>query len=128
VEGNTITGALGSPEQGLKIIVVTPQPGQTKIYDVQVKQGFAGALYDTTAAQLDPVSGTFEVKSSQFDLTISSLDKQIKLQQDRLTKKEERLRAQYTRMETALAKLEGFRSAFTAMISSVESNMNNSNN
>lgn len=127
VDGNSITGALGSPEQGLNILVITPYPSETKTYDIEVKQGFAGALYDTTAAQLDPVSGTFEVKSSQFDLAISSLDKQIELQQARLTAKEERLRAQYIRMETALAKLEGFRSAFTAMISSLES-MNNSNN
>jgi flagellar hook-associated protein 2 len=126
VQGNAITGTLGSPEQGLNILVVTPQPGQTRIYDVQVKQGFAGALYDVTAAQLDPVSGTFEVKSGQFDLAISSLDKQIELQQDRLAKKEERLRAQYQRMEAALARLDSFRSAFDALVSSVESNMNSS--
>ena len=128
VDGNSITGALGSPEQGLNILVITPQPGETKIYDIEVKQGFAGALYDTTAAQLDPVSGTFEVKSTQFDLAITSLDTQIEFQQARLTTKEERLRAQYIRMETALAKLEGFKSAFTALISSIESSMNNSNN
>jgi flagellar hook-associated protein 2 len=128
VQGNTITGALGSPEQGLNILVITPQPGQTKIYDVQVRQGFAGALYDTTSAQLDSVSGTFEVKSSQFDLAISRLDAQIEFQQARLTAKEDRLRAQYLRMETALAKLEGFKSAFTALISSITSNMKSSNN
>jgi flagellar hook-associated protein 2 len=128
VDGNAITGALGSPEQGLNILVVTPQPGQTEIYDVEVKQGFAGALYDATAAQLDPVSGTFEVKSGQFDLAISSLDKQIELQQTRLTAKEDRLRAQYARMETTLAKLQSFKGAFDALISSIESNVNNSNN
>ncbi len=127
VDGNSITGTLGSPEQGLNILVITPYTSETKIYDVEVKQGFAGALYDLTAAQLDPVSGTFEVKTSQFDLVISSLDKQIELQQARLTAKEERLRAQYIRMEIALAKLEGFQSAFIAMISSLES-MNNSDN
>ena len=128
VEGNAITGASGSPEQGLNILVVTPKPGETKIYDIEVKQGFAGALYDTAAAQLDPVSGPFEVKTSQFDLAISNLDTQIELQQARLTAKEDRLRAQYIRMETALAKLEGFKSAFTALMSSIESSMNNSNN
>jgi hypothetical protein len=31
-------------------------------------------------------------------------------------------------METALAKLEGFKSAFTALMSSIESSMNGSNN
>ena len=128
VDGNAITGALGSPEQGLNILVVTPKPGETKIYDIEVKQGFAGALYDTAAAQLDPVSGPFEVKTSQFDLAITNLDTQIELQQARLTAKEDRLRAQYIRMETALAKLEGFKSAFTALMSSIESSMNNSNN
>jgi flagellar hook-associated protein 2 len=128
VDGNAITGASGSPEQGLNILVVAPKPGETKIYDIEVKQGFAGALYDTAAAQLDPVSGPFEVKTSQFDLAITNLDTQIELQQARLTAKEDRLRAQYIRMETALAKLEGFKSAFTALMSSIESSMNNSNN
>lgn len=128
VEGNQITGASGSPEQGLNILVVTPQAGQTMTYDVEVRQGFAGALYNATAAQLDPVSGTFQVKAGQLDLTIASLDKQIELQQDRLTAKEERVRAQYLRMETALAKLESMKSAFSALISSVASSMNSSNN
>jgi flagellar capping protein FliD len=128
VDGNAITGASGSPEQGLNILVVAPKPGETKIYDIEVKQGFAGALYDTAAAQLDPVSGPFEVKTSQFDLAISNLDTQIELQQARLTAKEDRLRAQYIRMETALAKLEGYKGAFTALMSSIESSMNNSNN
>ena len=126
VDGNAITGAMGSPEQGLNILVVTPKPGETKIYDIEVRQGFAGALYDTAAAQLDPVSGPFEVKSGQFDLTISNLDTQIELQQARLTAKEDRLRAQYVRMETALAKLQSLKGAFDALISSVESSMNTS--
>ena len=128
VDGNSITGALGSPEAGLSILITTPYAGETKIYDVEVKQGFAGAIYDATAAQLDSVSGTFEVKSSQFDLAITRLEEQIEFQETRLTTKEDRVRAQYLRMETALARLEGFKSAFSALISSIESTMNSQNN
>jgi len=126
VDGNAITGASGSPEQGLNILAVTPQAGETMIYDVEVKQGFGGALYDLTAAQLDLVTGPFQVKSDQLDLAVSSLDTQIKLQQDRLDNREKRLRAQYQRMEAALARLDLFRSAFDAVISSVASNLNSS--
>ena len=126
VDGNAITGASGSPEQGLNILVVTPYPGETKIYEVQVKQGFAGALYDLTADQLDAVTGPFQVKSDQFDLAISHLDKQIELQQNRLDNREKTLRAKYQRMEATLAKLDLFRGAFDALISSVASNLNSS--
>lgn len=128
VDGNSITGASGSPEQGLSILITTPYAGETKIYDVAVKQGFAGAIYDVTAAQLDSVSGTFEVKTSQFDLAITRLEEQIEFQETRLTTKEDRLRAQYLRMETNLARLEGYKSSFTALISSIESSMNSQNN
>jgi len=128
VDGNAITGASGSDEQGLNILVVTPYPSETKIYDVQVKQGFTGALYDLTADQLDEVSGPFQVKSDQFDLAIASLDKQIDLQQDRLDNREKILRAKYQRMEAALARLDSFRSAFDAVISSVSSTLNGSDN
>jgi len=127
VDGNSITGAQDSPEAGLSILITTPYAGETKIYDVAVKQGFAGAIYDVTAAQLDSVSGTFEVKTSQFDLAIARLEEQIDFQETRLTTKEDRLRSQYLRMETNLAKLEGYKSSFTALISSIESSMNSDN-
>jgi len=128
VNGNEITGASGSPEQGLNIMVVTPQPGQTMTYDVQVKQGFAGALHDITSAQLDPANGTFAVKSGQLDTEISSLDKQIAFQQDRLAKREATLRAQYSRMEAALAKMDSMKSAVDALTSAVANTWNTLSN
>jgi len=127
VDGDSITGAEGSPEQGLNILVVNPQLGQTVTYDVQVKQGFAGALYDAASDLLAPSTGTFAVKNDQFDLAQANLKLQIELQETRLEQRRERLTAKYQRMETALAKLDSMKGAFDAVINSVSSYLNGSN-
>lgn len=121
IDGFSITGADNRAEEGLNVLVVNSQTSQTVTYEVRVKQGFAGALYDTASAQLDSETGAFEVRDDQFDLAISNLQDQIERQEYRLEQREERLRAQYLRMETALAKLESMRGAFDALISSVSS-------
>lgn len=113
VDGNLITGASSYGERGLSILVVSPQMGATMTYDVDVKQGFAGGLYDVVSDLLDPIDGAFKVKTDLLDQRIADLDDQIDSMQDRLDKREETLRAKYQRLEAALAKLDSMKSTST---------------
>ena len=119
VDSATLTGALGNPEQGMGLTVITPGVSETISYEVRVQQGFAGAAYDRLEEIMNPVDGAITTKKEQIDLTITSLGKQIDVQEERLLAMQERLTQKYARLEATLVQIEGLNSAYASLFQSL---------
>jgi len=126
IDGNTLLGAAGNPEEGLELTAVSDgTPGEhTQSASLRIRQGVAGAIYDTTEALLDETTGAIAKKTSQIETTLDSLDEQIERQEDRLEAQEKRLRAQFARLEALLAQMDSYRGAYQALFSQLESTSN----
>jgi len=120
-DGNTLTGQIGTDEEGLKLTAVWDGVSGTQTADVRVRRGFAGTLYNAVESMLSS-TGLIEGRKDQIQEQIDALDANIERQTARLEAQEERLRAQYARMEATLAKLESQQSAIDAMVQSLEAN------
>ncbi len=126
VNGTTISGMVTGPEEGLVLDVLTGGTSETISYEVNVKKGFAGAVYDVLDEIMDAVDGAFVTKKNQIDDAVEDLSDQIETLEDRLLDIEERLLAKYARMETLLAQYDAQRGAFEAMFASLDAMNNNS--
>jgi flagellar hook-associated protein 2 len=119
VDGSTIIGAKGNPEQWLQLTATADSSKAGTAYTqgavVEVKRGFAGALYQQFEALLDPTNGPLAIKETQYQGQITALNKQITNEQARLDKMEKNLKARYAVMESTLAQLDSLRSAYSAM-------------
>lgn len=93
------------PENGLQLSVDRSQDG-TFTAKVQVKQGFAGAMYDTLTHALDATTGSLPASRKNMDEQIQHLQDQITTENDRLTRKKDSLVAQFARLESTLALLQ----------------------
>ncbi len=121
VAGNTISGVVGKPEQGLSLTVVSGGVSETCSYTVNVRQGVAGTVYDVVDDVLDPLDGTIAMKRAGIDSAVDRINARIETQQDRLERKEEMLRERYARLEAMLAQLDAQRAAVESMMQSLSS-------
>ncbi len=124
-DGDTLSGTYGDPEQYLILTVVQFGTSETTDYEVRVKQGFAGTIYDRLDDMLDLVSGTMTLKRDSYANDtgtglIDRLDDRIENEEDRLMDMEEWLVAKYARLEATLAMLDAQRGAFDALITSLD--------
>ncbi len=111
VDGNLITGAEGYDEEALQITANYTGDGTVEA-QVRVRQGFAGALYDTIDDDLlDSTDGALTTVQERCQTTLESIEEQIERQEDRLDDMATRLRAQFARLEATLAQIEAQRSA-----------------
>ena len=124
--GTTVSGMATAPEEGLVLDVLTGGTSETIGYEVYVKKGFAGAIYDVLDDIMDAIDGAFVTKKNQIDDAVEDLSGQIEMLEARLLKKQKQLLAKYARMEMLLAQFDAQRGAFEAMFASIEA-MNNSN-
>jgi flagellar hook-associated protein 2 len=115
IDGNQLTGPAGNPEAGLLLTAVWAGVPETRSAEVQLRQGFAGALYDRLDDVLDASSGSITLRKENISSTIDGIDKNIEYQQTRLDKTEERLRAQYARLEATLSRLDSLNAAFQSL-------------
>ena len=124
-DGDTLSGTYGDPEQYLILTVVQFGTSETTDYEVRVKQGFAGTIYDRLDDMLDAISGTMTLKRDSYANDtgtglIDRLDDRIEKEEDRLMDMEEWLVAKYARLEATLAMLDAQRGAFDALITSLD--------
>ncbi|MBN1818548.1 MAG: flagellar filament capping protein FliD [Sedimentisphaerales bacterium] len=109
-DNDTITGSIaltGSNkylygENNLQFTVDTTNVGQTLTATIDVKQGFAGAVYDIVETMLNSVNGSVPVSQDALQDTIDNHNARIEREETRLEKIEERLIAQYARLERNL--------------------------
>ncbi len=121
VDGMTLTGVTGEPEQGMELTVVNAGTSETLDYQVRVRQGFAGAIYDDTDQMLDHSTGVFAVKDGRIDGQIERIEDKIERENERLERREEQLREKYARLETSLAELGSFQAQFQSIFASMGS-------
>jgi len=125
VDGSTITGQAGNPEQGLAITaIVDPAEQGTEHWqtaEIRVQQGFAGELYSLIDGFLDQIDGAIAIKKNEYQDAIDGIEKQIETKEGMLDRKEERLRAKYARMEATLAQLQSMQGAFDALYMAIQS-------
>lgn len=124
VDGNTIVGGLGNPEQWLEV-TASADSGQlgspyTLTTEVRAIRGLGGTVYDLMKGLLDE-NGAIAVKRTRYEDAMAQLDDRIEREQDILAKKEQAIKAKYARMEAALAQLQSFNSAYESLFSSLES-------
>lgn len=115
VDGASLTGEAGNPEQGLELTVVTGGVSETKSYTVNVRQGFAGRMYDTLEGIMDSTTGVFAVKDDRLETQLDAIDEKIERENERLVDKEERLVAQYARLESSLSQLSSMQAAYQSL-------------
>lgn len=121
ISGNTLSGADGTAEAGLTLVLSSDgTPGaHTQSATVHVRQGLGNIMSRYADAVSDATTGVFARKKDQYTGMLSTLDKNMQTLQDRLEKTQARLKAQYARMEQALAQLDSQRQAFAAYTSSL---------
>ncbi len=85
------------PEFDLNLTVDTSKTG-TLNATVQIKQGFAGAMYETVDTSLKT--------GGRVPLALNSIKSQITSQEDRITKEQDRLETYETRLKQKYARLE----------------------
>jgi flagellar hook-associated protein 2 len=125
VDGSTIIGATGKPEQWLQVTASADPAHLGEAYtlttEVRAVRGLGGALYDVMNGILDETTGAVAVKRQRYDDAMSQLDTRIQREQDVLAQKEAAIKAKYARMEATLAQLDSFRASYESLFSSLDS-------
>ena len=117
---NTLTGEVGNDEQYLELAAVWDGSGAyTATGDVRVCQGFGNVLYERVSDLLDNVTGIIAAKRNHYSSAIETVERNIESQERLLATKEMYLIEKYSRMETALARLDSQRAMFDALFASV---------
>lgn len=105
IDGNTLygseeTGTNGPlhPEYSLVLSVDTSQVGTFDVA-VNIRQGFAGNLYEIVDDMLKSKTGRIPIAQDGIQTRINNLDRRIEIEEARLDRVEERLRTQYARLE-----------------------------
>lgn len=110
VSGNYIIGASGSnpknPEYDLQIAIDTRQTGRTLEATINVRQGFAGNLYDIVEETTNATTGRVAASKNGVETQISNLEKRIEDEEARLEKVQERLVAKFARLEKMLTMIQ----------------------
>jgi flagellar hook-associated protein 2 len=113
--GNIVTGDStfdenGNPvyaENGLQVTVdVSKTSGTALEATISVKQGFAGALWDSLDEMLDTVTGRVPISIDRIEDQIDNTNDRIEEEQGRLAREEQRLIEKFARMEKYLTMIQ----------------------
>ncbi|MHC5082978.1 MAG: flagellar filament capping protein FliD [Planctomycetota bacterium] len=114
IDGNTIYGnndwdfdthAPMNPEYNLQLTIDTDEIGRQMDVTVDIKQGFAGDLYDTVA-DFTKTDGRLDISLDTIESQIDATNRRISEEESRLERYEERLKARYARLEAQLSKIQ----------------------
>ncbi|MHC5146457.1 MAG: flagellar filament capping protein FliD, partial [Planctomycetota bacterium] len=114
VDGNYIYGNddLGSsykplhPEFDLQLAVDTSQTGRTMDVTVNIRQGFAGNLYERVDDLLKSGSGRLPISIDSIEDRIDSMERRIEDEERRLERVEARQVEKFARLEKMLAMIQ----------------------
>jgi flagellar hook-associated protein 2 len=95
------------PENGLQVTVdVSKTSGTALEATISVKQGFAGALWDSLDEMLDTVTGRVPISKDRIEDTIDNTNDRIEEEKERLARQELRLIEKFARMEKYLSMIQ----------------------
>ncbi|MCX7294982.1 flagellar filament capping protein FliD [Janthinobacterium sp.] len=117
--GQTLTGAAGSPADGLKIEVTGGTTGSRGT--VSFSQGYAYQLNNLATSFLG-TDGMITNRSKGLNETIKNIATQRDKFSEKLTDIEARYRAQYSRLDVSLNKLQGMQTYLTQQLAAIAAN------
>ncbi|MGC9453863.1 MAG: flagellar filament capping protein FliD [Phycisphaerae bacterium] len=120
VSGNTLTGQLNSPEQGMALMAVFPGSAGTHEAGIRLQQGFGTILADRLDEILDSREGSVALQKQNIKDNIKRLNSQIDFQETRLETRKKHLQQKYARLEAMLARIDSMQSAFQSLFQMVE--------
>ncbi len=121
--GNRLTGADGTPEEGLSLAVNGSTTGNRGT--VTLTYGVAEQLYNEIANILDPVTGSITKRKDLINASISDIGKENEKIERRLEDIEKVLRERFTRLEKTLNSLQSTNNYLTQQFQSMFSNSSN---
>jgi flagellar capping protein FliD len=121
-----ISGADGSPEEGLQLTAVWDGTSGTRTANVAVQQGLASGLDNALSRILNPTTGPLALWTAAADDRIQNMTDNITRMQTRLDDEQDELKAQYARLEATLAEMDRQRAAFSALMGSSSSSSSGS--
>lgn len=98
--GRTLTGAVGSPSEGLALVI----DGSGSRGSVSYSQGYA-AQFDKFASKLLDTEGALSLRSDGINASIKSVTSNRDRIEQRLVETEKRLRKQYTALDTMISSM-----------------------
>ncbi len=113
IDGNMVYGSNETdddgypvnPEYSLALSVDTSQVGTFDV-GVNIRQGFAGNLYQMVDDMLDPTTGRISISKDSMQDKIDRLNDRITDEEDRLVEYKERLQARYARLEAMIQSIQ----------------------
>lgn len=121
--GNRLTGADGTSEEGLSLVVNGFTTGNRGT--VTLTYGVAEQLYNEIASILDPVTGSITKRKDLINTSISDIGKENEKIEKRLEDIEKVLRERFTRLEKTLNSLQSTNNYLTQQFQSMFSNSSN---
>ncbi|UMR30730.1 flagellar filament capping protein FliD [Massilia sp. MB5] len=118
-KGQTMTGASGSPIEGLKIEVTGGSAGSRGT--VSFTQGYAYQLNNLATSILDS-KGILGSKTDAINNSIKDVAKQREKFTDRLEDIEKRYRAQYSRLDASLARMQSTQNYLSQQLAQIAAN------
>lgn len=114
IDGNYIYGSdeLDSnynplcPEFDLQMAVDTSQTGRTMEVSINIRQGFAGNLYEQVDQILDSTGGRVPIAIDSIESQITATEKRIEQEERRLERVESRLVERFARLEKLLSMIQ----------------------
>lgn len=115
--GEFLTGAAGTPVEGLRIRIANGATGN--LGSVTYSVGIASQLDRTINSFTSPLTGLLPKLDSQYEEELARLDDQIEEFEERLALRERELKAQFTAAEEALSSLQSQQASLQAQLSSL---------
>ncbi|SCK16332.1 flagellar filament capping protein FliD [Vogesella sp. LIG4] len=113
-DGNKLTGAVGTPVEGLSVTVNGGTIGDRGTVDFT--KGFAFALDGVLNSLLTSQTGVLDTKTKGLNDSVTSIEKRKDQLNTQLTATEARYRAQFNAMDTAVAQLQSLGTYLTQQL------------
>lgn len=125
-DGNTLTGAIGTPVEGLKISVDGGNTGDRG--SISLTRGFGFALDSALSGMLDSKNGLIAAKTTGINSSIKQVADQRDALNRRLTVIEANYRSQFNALDTLVSQLTNTGNFLTQQLSSLSSSSFSSKN
>jgi flagellar hook-associated protein 2 len=125
ISGSTLTMTSGA----MAGLTLTAAPdgtsgAHTQTATVNVKEGFAGQIYDAATAALNPTTGILAGEKQQFQTDYNNYTTEIATEQTRLNTIQATLKTQYANLETTLTQIDSQTAGLQALLAQFNSGSN----
>jgi flagellar hook-associated protein 2 len=125
IDGSTLTMTSGT----MSGLTLTAAPdgtsgAHTQTATINVKEGFAGRIYDSATAALDPKTGILTTEKTQFQTDYDNYTTRITAEQTRLDTIQATLKTQYANLESTLTQINSQTAGLQALLAQFNSGSN----